>query len=175
MSLNIVTPENILELVNFNIEKDNNWVYDSKNKDMYSYQAEGSAGLWNRLEHYGLAILADEVGMGKTYQALAVVAKQFKEKPDSKILIISPRYEVLRQWKNEEYNEFKTKHLKNKDLLPSEDRIISLKNFKNGFDLKDNVQIVFAKTTSFEIDAEDYNYKSYIKKCFMFNKIINLF
>lgn len=166
MSLNITTPHDILELVNFNIEENNKWVYDSQNKDMYSYQAEGSAGLWNRLEHFGLAILADEVGMGKTYQALALVAKQFQNKADSKVLIIAPRYEVLRQWKDEEYKEFRDKHLKNKDLLPSEDKIIALENFKDGFDLeKKEAQIVFAKTTSFEIDRNDSKYELYIEKC----------
>jgi len=148
MSLNRVTPQGILKIVNFNIEKDNEWKYNENSKDMYAYQAEGSAGLWNRLEHYGVAILADEVGMGKTYQALAVVAKQFSKKPDSKVLIITPRVEVLRQWKEEEYGQFRDNHLVDESLLPTSASLDELQNLSEGFNPNDK-QIVFAKTTSF--------------------------
>ena len=163
MSLNKVTPEEILKIVDFNIEEGNSWQYDKTNKDMYAYQAEGAAGIWNRLEHFGLAILADEVGMGKTYQALAVVAKQFQEKPTSKVLIITPRYEVLRQWKEEEYEEFRNHHLKDKNLLPIKEELGELVNLNNGFLSRnhktDNSKIIFAKTTSLSIGNTD------IKKC----------
>ncbi len=155
MSLNKITPQDILEIVKFNIEKDNNWRYDKDNKDMYAYQAEGSAGLWNRLEYYGLAILADEVGMGKTYQALAVLAQQFYKNSDSKILIVTPRIEVLRQWKKEEYSQFQTYHLKDSSLMPSHDELDTLQNLLEGFN-PNNKKIIFAKTTSFSqnIDIE---------------------
>jgi len=148
MNLNKFTPNDILKLVKFNVEPNNQWVYNEECKDMYSYQAEGSAGLWNRLEHYGLAILSDEVGMGKTYQALAVVAKQFDEKQNSKILIITPRYEVLRQWKEEEYPQFRNHHLCCSNLLPSCENLDDLQNLSDSFNLNTK-SIIFAKTTSF--------------------------
>ena len=154
MSLDEINPDDILKFVNFNIEENNNWKYDANNKDMYSYQAEGSAGIYNRLKHYGLAILADEVGMGKTYQALSVVAKTFIEKPDAKVLIITPRYEVLRQWKNEEYHQFKEYHIveKYRKYLPLKEEIIELNNLSNGFFNSNTkkIKLVFAKTTSFQ-------------------------
>lgn len=156
MSLNEMVPQDILKFVNFNIEKNNTWKYDEYIKDMYSYQAEGSAGIYNRLKHYGLAILADEVGMGKTYQALSVVTKLFIDKPDSKVLIITPRYEVLRQWKNEEYPQFKEHHVveKYREYLPKEEEIIELSNMSNGFFKSGSkkIKLVFAKTTSFQIN-----------------------
>jgi len=148
MSLNRVTPQDILKIVKFNIEKDNEWKYNENSKDMYAYQAEGSAGLWNRLEHYGVAILADEVGMGKTYQALAVVAEQFSEKSDSKVLIITPRVEVLRQWKEEEYGQFRDNHLIKESVLPELGLLDDLQNLSEGFN-PNAQQIVFTKTTSF--------------------------
>ena len=165
MRLNKTTPEDILALVDFNIEENNTWKYDKNNKDMYTYQAEGAAGIWNRLEHFGLAILADEVGMGKTYQALAVVTKQFKEKPDSKILIVTPRYEVLRQWKEEEYAQFKNHHLKDENLLPDKEELGELANLSDRFFSQEfetyKSKIIFAKTTSFQIDET----KIKIDKC----------
>ncbi|MEA2100828.1 MAG: DEAD/DEAH box helicase family protein, partial [Campylobacterota bacterium] len=158
MSLNAITPQDILKFVNFNIEENNSWEYDENKKDMYSYQAEGSAGIYNRLKNYSLAILADEVGMGKTYQALSVVTKLFIDKPDSKVLIITPRYEVLRQWKNEEYPQFKEHHVieKYRESLPKKEEIIELSNMSKGF-FKGNskeTKLVFAKTTSFQINID---------------------
>jgi len=165
--MNSITPQNILEFIKFNAE-DDSWRYDENKKDMYAYQAEGSAGIINRLNNFGLAILSDEVGMGKTFQALAVVAKQFQEKPDSKVLIITPRYEVLRQWKDEEYREFKEKHLVDSTLLPSLDELGELSNFYNGFLSinKNTIQskIIFAKTTSFQLNTNIAKCKQDIKK-----------
>jgi len=165
--MNIITPQDILEFVKFNAE-DNLWKYDENQKDMYAYQAEGSAGIINRLNNFGLAILSDEVGMGKTFQALAVIAKQFKEKPNSKVLIIAPRYEVLRQWRDEEYNEFRDKHLLDATILPSIDELGELSNFHNGFfSINENTtksKIIFAKTTSFQLNINITKCKQDIQK-----------
>jgi|GEM_PF-6329405 len=143
------SPKDVLKLVKFNA-KDNTWKYDANKKDLFSYQAEGVAGILNRFESYGIALLADEVGMGKTIQALAVIAHQFQEKRDANVLVIVPRKEILNQWKNEEYKEFRKNHLLDQDLLPSQDELIELKNLHDGFGLNGrHAQIVFAKTTSF--------------------------
>ena len=45
-------------------------------------QSEGVAALWHLLETKGFAYLADEVGMGKTRQAMGVIATQFLCKPE---------------------------------------------------------------------------------------------
>ena len=77
--------------------------------DFATLQIEGVAMLLNRLNKFNIVLLADEVGMGKTFQALAVITEQFRQKPDSKVLVITPRKEVLNQWKEEEYKEFISK------------------------------------------------------------------
>lgn len=146
-------------------EKPEKQTYDENVKaDFATLQIEGVAMLINRLNKFNIALLADEVGMGKTFQALAVITEQFKQKPDSKVLVITPRKEVLNQWKEEEYNEFREKHLLNQDekYLPenSNDNIHEVWNFDNGFLQKNpNAKIVFAKSTSFStqenIDNED--------------------
>lgn len=138
--------------------------YENVKADFATLQIEGVAMLINRLNKFNIALLADEVGMGKTFQALAVITEQFKQKPDSKVLVITPRKEVLNQWKEEEYNEFREKHLLNQDekYLPenNNDNIHEVWNFENGFLQKNsNAKIVFAKSTSFStqenIDNED--------------------
>lgn len=123
--------------------------------DFATLQIEGVAMLLNRLNKFNIVLLADEVGMGKTFQALAVITEQFRQKPDSKVLVITPRKEVLNQWKEEEYKEFREKHLLNQDekYLPenNNDNIHEIPNFAKGFldREKPHTKIVFAKSTSF--------------------------
>jgi superfamily II DNA or RNA helicase len=123
--------------------------------DFATLQIEGVAMLLNRLNKFNIVLLADEVGMGKTFQALAVITEQFRQKPDSKVLVITPRKEVLNQWKEEEYNEFREKHLLNQDekYLPenNNDNIHEIPNFAKGFLDREKLhtKIVFAKSTSF--------------------------
>ena len=52
-------------------------------------------------------ILADEVGMGKTIQALAVCALLWRFNPDARILVLSPNHSVADNWVNE-YKTFIT-------------------------------------------------------------------
>ena len=122
--------------------------------DFATLQIEGVAMLLNRLSTFNIALLADEVGMGKTFQALAVITEQFRQKPDSKVLVITPRKEVLNQWKEEEYSEFREKHLLDQyeKYLPenNNDNIHEVPNFAKGFlEENPNAKIVFAKSTSF--------------------------
>ena len=122
--------------------------------DFATLQIEGVAMLLNRLNKFNIVLLADEVGMGKTFQALAVITEQFRQKPDSKVLVITPRKEVLNQWKEEEYSEFREKHLLDQyeKYLPenNNDNIHEVPNFAKGFlEENPNAKIVFAKSTSF--------------------------
>jgi hypothetical protein len=68
-------------------------------------QSKGTAALWQRLQGSHFAYLADEVGMGKTRQAMAVLATQILLKPDSRIVIICPGRPLQDQWVNE-WNKF---------------------------------------------------------------------
>jgi len=146
-------PDEILEFIRFNATKEKQ-IYDEKKevKDIFDLQVEGVETVINTLNQYRIALLADEVGMGKTFQALAVVAYQFKIKSDSKVLIIAPRKEVLKQWREQEYKTFYEKHIISdiKYLPQDKDNNIGvLDNFKNGLFEDINNQIIFAKTTSF--------------------------
>lgn len=64
-------------------------------------QSEGVAGLWELLQKQDFAYLADEVGMGKTRQAMGVIATQFLSKPDSRIVIVCSSAVLQRQWQSE--------------------------------------------------------------------------
>ena len=58
-------------------------------KALYQFQRDGVVGIINRLRQYGGCILADSVGLGKTYTALAVI-RYFQEK-NHRILVLCPK------------------------------------------------------------------------------------
>lgn len=64
-------------------------------------QSEGVAALWHLLRSKGFAYLADEVGMGKTRQAMAVIALQLLEDPNAQVVIVCPGQTLQRQWLGE--------------------------------------------------------------------------
>jgi len=69
--------------------------------DQAKMQSMGVAALWHRIQEDDFAYLADEVGMGKTRQAMGVIATQFLKKPDSRVVIICPGRPLQDQWKSE--------------------------------------------------------------------------
>lgn len=71
-------------------------------------QSEGVAGLWALLQMNGYAYLADEVGMGKTRQAMGVIATQVLSKADSRIAIVCSSAALQRQWQTE-WSQFLSK------------------------------------------------------------------
>jgi SNF2 family DNA or RNA helicase len=76
----------------------------------------GAAKVYNLLDQYGIALLADEVGMGKTIQALTVSAALWNQKPDARVLIFAPRDEIAQNWLKE-YQTFIRHHYRNNDNL----------------------------------------------------------
>src|SRR6266446_10159038 len=64
-------------------------------------QLEGAVALHNILCERGVAYLADEVGMGKTYVALGVLALFRHYEPDFRVLIIAPRENIQTKWMKE--------------------------------------------------------------------------
>jgi superfamily II DNA or RNA helicase len=112
-----ITPEYISQLINFysnTIEPE--WSYSPLAKDMRNLQVKGAARIFNLLEEKKIALLADEVGMGKTIQALAVCAALWNEKPDAKILILAPRDEIAKNWEKE-YQTFIRHHYRHNDNI----------------------------------------------------------
>lgn len=71
---------------------------------MVSMQEKGVAALCNILRKQHVAYLADEVGLGKTMQALGVIAMFREKNPKANILVISPREIVQQGWVNEFLN-----------------------------------------------------------------------
>ncbi len=65
-------------------------LYDSQvYQKLRPFQKHGVNGIIRRLEEHGGCILADSVGLGKTYQALAVI--KYYESRNKKVLVLCPK------------------------------------------------------------------------------------
>lgn len=64
-------------------------------------QLEGAVAIHNILAGRGVAYLADEVGMGKTYVALGTLALFRHYRPDFRALVIAPRKNIQHKWMKE--------------------------------------------------------------------------
>ena len=113
--MSLLSPEIVSHLISFQKDK-LDWSYSEKSKEnsMPKRQAEGAARLWNILEEHKIALLADEVGMGKTIQALSVITFLWKHKPGARVLIFAPNQAVVDHWE-QEYRYFIKSHYKHKD------------------------------------------------------------
>lgn len=110
----LLSPEVVSDSINFE-GRDPDWRYASDNREsMAAKQTEGVAYLWNLLSRSGVALLADEVGMGKTFQALGVAALLWKMKPGSKVLVMAPNREICRHWRRE-FETFVHRHYREPD------------------------------------------------------------
>lgn len=92
---NKIRPEDVRELIDFGLQDDE---IGNRYESMAKLQAEGVAALHNILCRHDFAFLADEVGMGKTYQAIGLAAVLWNLKPDARIVIISPRANLQHKW-----------------------------------------------------------------------------
>ena len=119
----------ISELVHFNLNR-KDWIYtDGMQKSLEATQVEGVYGLIQRLKQHDIALLADEVGMGKTIQALGVMSLLWQSKPNAKVLVLAPNMVICDQWRNE-FENLRHKHA-NADLAEAIKHIrpILCKNF----------------------------------------------
>lgn len=64
-------------------------------------QLRGAVAVHNILQRERVAYLADEVGLGKTYVALTVMALMRHYQPDLRVLVIAPRGNIQRKWTND--------------------------------------------------------------------------
>ena len=106
---------------NVDIEKVNSVVsFAGKNSNLFDgdgrneiplLQCRGVTALCKILSTRKYAYLADEVGMGKTYQALGVMAMLIAENRSAKILVITPGKNVQDNWQSE------IKRFKNNNLM----------------------------------------------------------
>ncbi|MDO5156475.1 MAG: helicase-related protein [Eubacteriales bacterium] len=84
-------------------------------------QTKGVTALCKILRESQYAYLADEVGMGKTYQALGVISMLIREKKNAQILIIAPNEAVQKNWINEIKNF--SKNILEDDYLEIADKL----------------------------------------------------
>lgn len=64
-------------------------------------QLEGAVAIHNVLEKHNVAVLADEVGMGKTYVALGALALFRHFNPRFRVLVLAPRANIQEKWTKE--------------------------------------------------------------------------
>lgn len=69
-------------------------------KKLFNFQRDAAVGIINKLENYNGCILADSVGLGKTFTALAVV--KYYELRNKSVLILCPK-KLADNWQN--YNQ----------------------------------------------------------------------
>ncbi|MDV6034402.1 MAG: hypothetical protein F9B45_30780 [Phycisphaera sp. RhM] len=67
-------------------------------------QLEGAVAIHNMLQARGVAYLADEVGMGKTYVALGALALYRHFNPNFRVLVLTPRANIQAKWIKEQRN-----------------------------------------------------------------------
>jgi hypothetical protein len=79
---------------------------------MYSFQQHAATGIINKLETYNGCILADSVGLGKTFTALAVI--KYYELRNKSVLVLCPK-KLSENWLN--YNSNLTTNILSKDRL----------------------------------------------------------
>lgn len=108
-----LTPESVSRWITFDREFDD-WTYRPGDHSMAARQAEGVAGLWNKLGLHGAALLADEVGTGKTLQALGVMALLWKSRPGAKVLVMAPNRDICKHWARE-FRKFVKTHYRHSD------------------------------------------------------------
>lgn len=79
-------------------------------KALYNFQKDAATGVINKLETYNGCILADSVGLGKTFTALAVI--KYYELRNKTVLVLTPK-KLTENWTN--YNSNYTTNIFTKD------------------------------------------------------------
>lgn len=114
-----VSPKDVAKWMNFGGIK-GEWTYSSNQPPgMAALQTEGVAYLWNTLSKNHVALLADEVGMGKTFEALGVAALLWRRKPEAKILVVAPNRDICAHWQREFTAFTRDLYLKSDGLVKS--------------------------------------------------------
>jgi hypothetical protein len=113
-----IRPDDVAKLIDLTVAD------DPETRSMADMQLEGIAALYNILCEQPFAYLADEVGMGKTYQALGLAALVWNEKPTARILFISPRQNLQAKWLDDYQGFFKSNYRRQQGL--GDDRAASV-------------------------------------------------
>jgi hypothetical protein len=129
---------------------------------MAEQQLAGTVALHNMLGTHGMAYLADEVGMGKTYIALGAVALMRRFKPDLRVLYLLPKNNVRDKWRKD-YRSFVATNYRHHDGIVKgfgQDPAAPYRNCQSLADLMqavatDSVRDYFVCTSAFSLALED--------------------
>lgn len=141
---------------------------------LYSFQKDGAIGIINKLEKYNGCILADSVGLGKTFTALAVM--KYYSSRNKNILVLAPK-KLGDNWNryrnNTKTNIFYNDHIRF-DVLYHTD-LGRTKGYSNGIDLRnfnwDNYDlVVIDESHNFRNNAPRRDRET--RYSFLINKVI---
>ena len=141
---------------------------------LYAFQRDGAVGVINKLEKYNGCILADSVGLGKTFTALAVM--KYYASRNKNILVLTPK-KLSNNWNqykdNLKTNLFYNDHIRF-DVLYHTD-LGRKKGFSNGIDLSlfnwDNYDLVVIDESHNFRNA--FKYKNHETRYdFLINKVL---
>lgn len=135
---------------------------DAVSAAMAEQQLAGTVALHNMLATHGMAYLADEVGMGKTYIALGAVALMRRFKPDLRVLYLLPKNNVRDKWRKD-YRSFVATNYRYHDGIVKgfgQDPAAPYRNCQSLADLMqavatDSVRDYFVCTSAFSLALED--------------------
>ncbi len=94
-------PDDVASIIDFNAADE---AIADRYRSLRRIQTAGVAALHNILCKRDYAYLADEVGMGKTFQALGLASIVWLLKPEARIVIICPRKNLQAKWKRDTDN-----------------------------------------------------------------------
>lgn len=92
-----LSPSQVRSYIKFDGSNDD----QEEDSSQATLQSQGVAALWQLLQSKGFAYLGDEVGMGKTRQAMGVIATHFLSDPNSHVVIVCPGVTLQEQWVRE--------------------------------------------------------------------------
>jgi hypothetical protein len=96
-----ISVANVRKIIDFNVAGSEE---SKKYRSLAKIQASGVAALYNILCERNFAYCADEVGMGKTYQALGLASILWCFNPDARIVFLVPRENLQGKWERDYEN-----------------------------------------------------------------------
>ena len=141
---------------------------------LYSFQRDGAIGVIQKLEKYNGCILADSVGLGKTFTALAVM--KYYSSRNKNILVLAPK-KLANNWNQYRDNVCTNLFYKDRihfDVLYHTD-LGRTRGFSNGHDLSkfnwDNYDLVVIDESHNFRNANSYRDKE-TRYDFLINKVL---
>ena len=109
---------------------------------LYKFQKDGVMGAIDKIEKYNGAIIADSVGLGKTFEALAVI--KYYELRNHRVLVLAPK-KLRENW----------------TLYKQNDRRNILCNDRFSYDVLNHTDLSRYKGYSGDINLDTINWENY--------------